>query len=369
HYYQIWNEPNIYPEWGNRPPDPAGYAKMLQIAYQRAKQADPNAVILSAPLAITLEHSQRNMSDLDFLQGMYDAGAQAYFDIMSANVYGLSLPPDDPADPNRLNFQRVRLLHRVMERNGDGDKPVWFDEFGWTAPPADLSADKDVNRLEWGRVTEQQQADYTREAIKMARSWPWVGVINIWYFRQDGTRDSPGQSEYYFRMVNPDFSATPLYAEIQREAEGIQVAQPGDYEETNPGLRTSDDGKINDNWVLKSDPRASGKAYYASSRPKSTMLISFRGTSLHLKTLMAPDGGIVFASVDGSSTQANKLRRNAEGKAYFDLYAPQREYRQDVPIAEGLGFGKHVAQLIVSGKKAPGSQGTAAYIDGFSVGD
>ena len=25
-YYQIWNEPNIYPEWGEQDVDPAGYA-------------------------------------------------------------------------------------------------------------------------------------------------------------------------------------------------------------------------------------------------------------------------------------------------------------------------------------------------------
>ncbi|MHB9034941.1 MAG: cellulase family glycosylhydrolase, partial [Anaerolineae bacterium] len=40
-YIQIWNEPNIYPEWGNRPVDPAQYVEMLKIAYRRAKEADP----------------------------------------------------------------------------------------------------------------------------------------------------------------------------------------------------------------------------------------------------------------------------------------------------------------------------------------
>src|SRR5207253_6635671 len=64
HYYQIWNEPNIYPEWGEQAPDAAGYVKLLQVAYRRAKEADPNVVILSAPLAQTLENSTRNESDL-----------------------------------------------------------------------------------------------------------------------------------------------------------------------------------------------------------------------------------------------------------------------------------------------------------------
>ena len=54
-YYQIWNEPNIYPEWGEQPVDAEGYVRLLQIAYRRAKEADPECVILSAGLAQTTE--------------------------------------------------------------------------------------------------------------------------------------------------------------------------------------------------------------------------------------------------------------------------------------------------------------------------
>ncbi|MDP2936736.1 MAG: hypothetical protein Q8O86_09635, partial [Dehalococcoidia bacterium] len=31
-YYQVWNEPNVYPEWGNRPVDAASYVKLLKTA-------------------------------------------------------------------------------------------------------------------------------------------------------------------------------------------------------------------------------------------------------------------------------------------------------------------------------------------------
>ena len=47
-YIQIWNEPNIFPEWGNKPVDPAAYVELLKVAYQSAKAADPNVRILSA---------------------------------------------------------------------------------------------------------------------------------------------------------------------------------------------------------------------------------------------------------------------------------------------------------------------------------
>ncbi|HAL61917.1 MAG TPA: hypothetical protein DCP08_05855, partial [Chloroflexi bacterium] len=54
-YYQIWNEPNIYPEWGEQPVDPVAYTELLKVGYTRAKEADPEAVIISAGLAPTTE--------------------------------------------------------------------------------------------------------------------------------------------------------------------------------------------------------------------------------------------------------------------------------------------------------------------------
>ena len=52
-YYQVWNEPNIYPEWGDQPADPAGYATLLCAAYDRLKAVDPEIVVVAAPLAPT----------------------------------------------------------------------------------------------------------------------------------------------------------------------------------------------------------------------------------------------------------------------------------------------------------------------------
>ena len=94
-YIQIWNEPNWAFEWGGRVADPDEYVDLLRVAYAKAKAADPNVVILSASLAPTIENSDRAISDVTFLQKMYDAGASPYFDVLSANAYGLRNGPDD----------------------------------------------------------------------------------------------------------------------------------------------------------------------------------------------------------------------------------------------------------------------------------
>ncbi len=222
-YVQIWNEPNIFPEWGNQPVDPARYVEMLKIAYRRAKEADPEVQVLCAPLAITLgqEHPDPGkwiaMSDLAFLEAMYEAGAKAWFDIYSANAFGMDRPPEDPADPNVLNFQRVTLHRAIMEHYGDAGKAIWFNEYGWNAAPETLTAD----RLIWGRVTEEQQADYTVRGIEMARrDWPWAGVFMIWYFRQVGSIPVDNAA-YYFRMVDVDFTPRPVYTAVQAASQAM----------------------------------------------------------------------------------------------------------------------------------------------------
>jgi GH35 family endo-1,4-beta-xylanase len=51
--YQIWNEPNLAREWCDEPPDPVAYAEMLRVAYAALKQADPDALVISAGMAPT----------------------------------------------------------------------------------------------------------------------------------------------------------------------------------------------------------------------------------------------------------------------------------------------------------------------------
>jgi hypothetical protein len=224
-YVQIWNEPNLSAEWGFQRVDAVAYTRLLEIAYRRAKEADPGVVVLSAPLAITLEDASMrgNHNDLVFLEQMYQAGAGAFFDILSANAFGLDRPPEDPPDPNVLNFRRVELQRAIMERYGDTGKPIWINEYGWNSAPATFPDEI----LTWERVSQAEQADYTARGIAWARQhWPWLGVINIWYFRQVGDIP-PDRPAYYFALVDPEFNSRPAYESVRRMAQEIEQGMAG----------------------------------------------------------------------------------------------------------------------------------------------
>ncbi|MBI3741083.1 MAG: hypothetical protein HY257_04935 [Chloroflexi bacterium] len=355
HYIQIWNEPNVFPEWGNRPADPNGYVDLLKIAYARAKNADASIRILSAPLAITLGEGWsinspywKHYPDLDYLDAMYQAGAQNYFDILSANAFGLRATPDDPPDSNQLNFQRVALAHAVMERYGDTNKAIWINEYGWNASPADFSEQK----LIWGRVTEQQQAEFTLRGIQQARAnWNWVGVFNIWYFRQVGDV-SPERADYYFRIVDVDFTPRLIYNRLKEIATAPNIARTGLYQETNPAV------ELRGNWQPRLDARARGSREMVTRQPGARAVIRFIGDGVDLFLHRHPEGGRAWIVMDGQRVAGLPLDSN--GNSYVDLASPKDEWQVRVSV-KNLARGTHTLELIVAGT------GGEVTLDGFTV--
>lgn len=341
---QIWNEPNLAREWNDAPINPAEYVRLLNVAYKRAKAVDPAIRILTAPLAITLgeqypnrENAFRNMNDLQFLDEMYAAGAKSSFDILSANAFGLGNPPEDPPDPAKLNFQRVLLERHIMEKNGDANKSVWIDEFGWNAPPASMPDSK----LIWGRVTEEQQAAYTVRGIEYARkNWNWVGVISIWFFRQVGDI-LPNNPESYFRMVDVDFTPRPVYLAVADAAKEEQVAGSGQYEETNPAIQ------YGGTWAPEVDSRATGDQDLKALGPNDTASIRFSGEGIDLVTRKGPNAGRFIVEVDGNGVSG--LPRDQAGKSYIDLSNPTEQWQTTVQVARNLNRGKHTLDLTTVG--------------------
>ena len=216
-FYQIWNEPNIYPEWGVYSISPEDYVELLEAGATAARKADPDAIIIAGALAATINLQPdapaplNSLSDLLFMQRMYDAGAAPYFDIASVQGYGLwSGPTDRRMHPRVLNISHHQFLRDLMVKNGDGHKPIWISEMGWNAAPEDVEP-------RYGRVTLDQQARYLPLAYERVRQdWAWIGVANTWYLkRATDVWEQNRQPEAYFRLLAPDFTPQPVYDQIR----------------------------------------------------------------------------------------------------------------------------------------------------------
>jgi hypothetical protein len=209
-YVIVWNEPNLSQEWGYRRPEPAQYTELLKRTYAAIKAANPEVQVLGGALAPTLAPpgNEFAMNDLDYLQGMYDAGAKNAFDILAAHAYGWTFPADAAPSPDAVNFRRVELLREVMVRNGDAAKHVMITEGGWNDHPRWTKA-----------VRPAQRVANSVAAYEMAlRDWPWVDAVCFWAFRYP--RAARTYQDYY-TFVDGDFRPKPVYTALQRYSQGL----------------------------------------------------------------------------------------------------------------------------------------------------
>lgn len=222
HAYQVWNEPNLSREWGEKTPNPAEYTELLRVCYEGIKRGDPDAIVISAGLAPTGTQPPIAMPDTDYLQGMYDAGAAPYFDVLGLNAPGYKAPPEtspeDGANPDlgwgghRWNvFRHVEDMRDIMVANGDSEKQIAVLEMGWILEQ-ELHPD-----YTWFGVTEAQQADYLVRAYQYAQAnWqPWIGLMTTIYFA-DADWTPEAHEQWWWSIVLPDGTPRQAYFALQQ---------------------------------------------------------------------------------------------------------------------------------------------------------
>jgi hypothetical protein len=204
--YQVWNEPNLRREWGGRPPNAAGYVQVLKVCTLAIREADPDAVIISAGLAPTGTWLPDAIPDVDYLRGMYAAGAAPWFDVLGLNAPGYAASPTMSPDEAEaqygqrwMSFRHVEDMRGIMVAAGDAAKQVALLEVGWTTDPR---ADSPYH---WHAVSEQQQAEYLVGAYRWAADhWrPWVGLmVTIYMADPDWTENN---EEYWWALDTPGY--------------------------------------------------------------------------------------------------------------------------------------------------------------------
>ncbi len=210
--YQIWNEPNLSREWGDKMPDPAGYTDLLAACSGAIRLADPAAVQISAGLAPTGTNDATAMPDDVYFDQMYRHGFQRHIDVVGAHAPGYAPPeigPDDDAATQRwFTFRRIEDLRKIMLNYGDDARQMAIMEFGYTT-------DRVNPDYQWFGVSEREQADYLERAYEYAiANWrPWVGLMILIYLPDPAWQ--PADEEYWWSIVEPDGSGPrPAYIRV-----------------------------------------------------------------------------------------------------------------------------------------------------------
>ena len=227
--YQVWNEPNLRREWGDNPPNAAGYVSLLAACSAAIRQADPEAVVISAGLAPTGSILPEAIPDTDYLRLLYDAGVAPHFDVLGLNAPGYNDPPavspDEAAakyDGHRWRvFRHVEDMRAIMVAAGDAHKQVAILEMGWTIDPRPESE----SSYSWHAVSEEEQAAYLVGAYEYAAThWrPWIGLMTTIYIADIAWTED---DEQYWWAINTagyahDWQGRAAYYELSWMARWI----------------------------------------------------------------------------------------------------------------------------------------------------
>ena len=341
--YQVWDEPNLAGHWGGGPVSPPAYADLLARTARALRAADrssiseatltagPAARILLAGLAPTVETGPQNLSDVRYLEQLYQAGAAPYFDVVAGKPYGFDTGPDDRrAAESVLNFSRLILLREVMVAHGDAGKAVWASHWGWNALPPGWTGAPSI----WGQTDQATQAARTVAALARARAeWPWAGALILEHWQPFVAPDDP---HWGFALVGPDGTPRPVYEAVAAWAAALpEGARPGGYPADNPWTTYVGDWRVG---PLGADVGSDG----------DRATFRFEGTSVALTVRRGPYRAFLYVTVDGAGADtrpANGLPRDEAGRAYVVLY-DRAPAAVTIPLATGLAPGLHTVEVV-----------------------
>jgi Big-like domain-containing protein len=218
--WELWNEEDG-PEFFLDGPQPGAYAAMVKAAYPAIKAAQPNDVVVTGGMV---------GNNMDFLEQLYDHGAQGSFDAVGVHTDTACLVNspdvvyrDEKGRIGQYSFTGYREVHAVMSRHGDGAKPIWMTELGWntqSTAPNSCSVGKWKGTKPLG-VSEAQQAEFLTQAYRCVAADPFVQTA-LWF----GIQDIPGSAHAAgFGLYRRDNSAKPAAAAF-RALDGGIAPQP-----------------------------------------------------------------------------------------------------------------------------------------------
>ena len=188
-----------------------------------------------------------------------------------------------------------------------------------------------------------------------------MGVVNFWFFKRatDLEKDRP---EYYFRMVEPDFTPLPVYEAVKEYANRPPVMYPGYHQEDHWAVSWSGSPSA---WQTVRDERAVLGGYRMAEGVGESLSFSFAGTELDLVVITGPEAGQLDVFVDPLEIGDWRLEIAEEPTLRLDLRSDRPQFGVIKLVARGLDDGLHRVEIV----HAPGAAGAAGQvgIDGFIV--
>jgi hypothetical protein len=158
---ELFPAANTVQGWG-APPNPTVYTSLLEATHSALKSSGSMVAIVAAGLnPISPEHAQSDMSDLEFLNKLYEAGATPYMPIVSIRFTQIVGDIMSPSDSNETRIlRRYEAIRQIMLTNNHGYGLIWITGFTWPGTYNDISL----------------QIDWLEDAYQLIKSQLYIGA-------------------------------------------------------------------------------------------------------------------------------------------------------------------------------------------------
>ena len=219
--WEIWNEEDSTAWWTGTP---AQYAGLLRTAYVAIKSADSNATVLLGGLT---------GNDVVYLNELYAAGARGSFDAVAVhtdtacNVTSPYVFEFDRGTQtiNQYFFLGFTAIHAAMVTAGDGAKPIYMTELGWSSTTAECETGAWAGQKLAG-VDQPTQATYLQQAYHCLAQPQYAYVKAAMWFEllDNGSSTTPLDN---YGLLSNDYTAKPAFTAFEQESlDGDQLTGP-----------------------------------------------------------------------------------------------------------------------------------------------
>lgn len=205
--WEIWNEPNRHtPQF-----DAVAYASLLKEAAVAIKEQDKNTQVLFGGLARSGGTYMGEPADV-YLQKAYQNGAKGFFDAVALHPYTFPLLPNSNAGLTR----QLQAVQRVLQSNGDKQKPLWITEFSAPTDGAGTPAQTGAaDEGDFDYVSESIQAQTAKQVLETYAQLSHKGPF-FWFGLQD-TAKASDDPEHHFGLLRQNGDKKPAYS-VMRQA-------------------------------------------------------------------------------------------------------------------------------------------------------
>lgn len=208
---------NTQAGWGALP-DPAAYWNVFSSVREKAQESGVSLEWIAGGLEVIKGSSAESMNEVDFLRGLYNAGASNQLPVISLRYPQITGQPADAARDNETRMlRRYEAVRQVMIDNNQGNSLLWVTLL--SVP------DGTINTGEITIKALSQQSTWLTQAAAQLRAQLFIGMVVF----ADLNAVDPSQPS--FKGANLSTGSHPFVKALR---DTIQYNDPGEVT-TPPG--------------------------------------------------------------------------------------------------------------------------------------